>query len=733
MKRNFKLNAFLMALLSTLLFSCQESLDDQGEWYVPGEYHYSLCVPNANDEIQVVLDSISSPIKSIGACPDWASVTVSSSTQGNHPIICIALKDCGPGVMNEADVEILSEKNDKVSLSLKQSIYITDNENSSDEFLADWENMKYVSIYSDQAYKLVPTPWADETITTLPENIRNDVKKKDGWEMAFSFLNRETFDDCNYFALYNRYLGILRVFLYVTNTTTNGSEYSFEVDMGSMLKNNKYPFYHSLAYGIPSNHHSLPNNVNLLGNGIPSQFTFKSFFSPYIAMSSTALSKGWTAFDIDASAYCPKGKNWLESGEQIQIACRTELSQSISLAGSLSANISGKYSSAEQSASAASGVSSMLSTLGALAGDVQNSALAAIEQQVTGNPLDTYFYYAGVACNVAAFAYDFITENPYEEHVIDSMPGKIEMSMTGDIELSGYIKSLASNGISPITLKGSTIKSANPNSNFGKGVWGITTDPVIYVLNDCMVGDASHLNLVVNGNGTYGNSDVEDYHLRMVSFLDPQSVDGVEGVVINNEIFPDASDIKVTYSYGVYPDIPKGHTTKYASLLGLSRPTLKIVEGTEKFVWRSKNGNNKMKYVEVPHTQIMSKKLDETEDNCKVVKQAGADYSYYGKVVNCEGKNFIMEPQVYLPIKKTSQGTVLCDGEIPDFVVLVNLSFKSNGRTFVFSQRYLPEVKMVSCKSTNYLEYLENCCEFIDYPREDAQKAQDILKYIYIK
>ena len=730
MKRNFKLNAFLMALLSTLPFSCQESLDDQGEWYVPGEYHYSLCVPNANDEIQVVLDSISSPIKSIGACPDWASVTVSSSTQGNHPIICIALMDCGPGVMNEADVEILSEKNDKVSLSLKQSIYITDNENSSDEFLTDWENVKYVSIYSDRSYQLVPTPWADETITTLPEYIRYDVKQKDGWEMAFSFMNKETFDDCNYFALYNRYLGILRVFLYVTNTMTNGSEYSFEVDMGSMLKNNKYPFYHSLAYGIPLNHKSLPNNVNLLGNGIPSQFTFKSFFSPYMSISSTALSKGWTAFDIDASAYCP-GNNWLDSGEQMQIACRTELNQSMSLVGSLSANISGKYSSAEQSASAASGVSSMLSTLGALAGDVQNSALAAIEKQVTGDPLDTYFYYAGVACNVAAFAYDYITENKYEEHVIDSMPGKIEMSMTGDIELSGYINSLASNGISPITLKGSTIKSTNPNSNFGKGVWALGKDPVIWVLYDCMLGDVSHLNLVVNGNGTYANTEVENYHLRMVSFLDPESVYGLgeEGVIINDEIFPDASDIKVTYSYGVYPDIPKGHTAKYASLLGLSRPTLKIVDGTEKFVWHSKNGNNTMKYVKAPHTQIMSEKLDEDEKNCKLVKQAGADYYYYGKVVNCDGKNFIMEPQVYFPIKKTSEGTVLCDGEIPDFVVLVNLSFKSNGRTFVFSQRFLPEIELHSYKGA--ADYLEDCCEFIECPREDVQKALDILKYIY--
>ena len=692
MKKSLLKCSLLLMALGVAFVSCNDDISGQDvpDGYVPGEYHYSLCVPNANDERLLVLDSITAPIKSIGSCPDWVVATVAESTQDNHPAVRLALKDCGPGVMNKDDIEILSEYGDKVVLSLTQSLYFVAGDNSSDEFLTDWENAKVVSIYSDRAYQLIPTPWADETITTLPENIRYDVKKKDGWEMAFSFMNRESFDDCNYFALYNRYLGTLRIFYYVTNPATTGSEYAFEVDMGSANKYNKFPFYHALAYGIPSNHTNLSNTMNLLGKNVSSLFTFKSFFSTYKAMSSTALTKGWTAFDIDASAYSPHEKRWVDSDEQLQIACRTELNQTVSLSGSLEANISGKYSSAEQTASATSGVSSTLQTLGSIIGDVQNSALTGIEQIVTGSSINTYCRYIGAVCNVAAFAYDYLTEDKFAENITDSMPGKIEMSLTGDIELSGYIKSLSSNCIAPITLRGTTFKDINKDTHFGQGVWGLNADPVMYIVDDCIIGDTDHFMLRVNGDGTYGNSAVEDYHLRLVSFFDPTSIQ----LNINPELFPDVSDVNIMWNYGVYPNISKGHTSKYAQLMELSRPTLKILDKPTSTIYKSKDSNSP-KYIQASRTEFMSTILEETLDNCDKVKQEDSNYSYYGKLVDCEGKNFMMQPQVYFPITRVGDAIKLCDGEMPDFVVLVSLTFESGGRTYVFSQRFLPEIKFM--------------------------------------
>ena len=729
------LNRFMRLMLLPLagflsFMSCQNEDDTGVEHIIPGEYQYSFYVPNANDEMTILLDSIISPIKKVGNCPDWVTVNVLDDMYDGHPMLKLILKDSGPNTANECEVILESEIGDRVTLSLTQSLYLIDNTNSMEYFLTDWENQDTVSIYSGSAEKSIPTPWADETSTTIPESVRCDVKKKDGWEMAFSFLNNKSFDDVNYFALYNRYLGTLRIFLYVTDVTTNASEYSFEVDMGSSGKKNKFPFYHALAYGIPAGHTSLSNNVNLLGDGVNPLFTFKSFFSPYRSVSSTALIKGWTAFDIDASAYCSADKNWLDSGEQMQISCRTIQKQAISLAGNISANISGKYSSAEQTASASSGVSSMLSTAGSIIGDVRNSALAAIEKTVTGKSLDTYCYYIGAACNVASFAYDYLMSNKYEESVTDSMPGKIEMSMTGDIDLSGYITSFTPNPISSVTFRSSTIKNTNADSHFGQGVWGLESDPVMYVVENCFLGDVNRFNLSVNGDGTYGNPNAEDFHFRMVSFLDPTTIH----VNINKEVFPDISDVSVTWNYGVYPDVEKGHTTKYVSLLGLNRPIVKLIDTNNKYLYRS--GKDE-KYIQLPHTTFMSKVLEENTENCKVVKQAGSDYSYYGKVVNCEGKNFIMQPQVYFPVKNTDIGTLVYDGEIPDFVVLVTVTFKSDGRTYMFSQRFLPEVKLM--KRSEVGEMLDKLNDYSEHGASEAnhtsgnaciQKTLDILSSI---
>lgn len=707
-----QLSTMAMVVASVVGSSLSSCSDNEGkdDLTAPGNYHYQLNIPNANDELTVVLDSISSPVKSIGTCPDWATITVVDSMADGHPILRLSLKRTSPNTMNNAEVVVVSENNDKATLSLNQAFCLVDDDNSADDtFISDWEGLDSIMIYSNGRHQKVNLPWADVSMTTLPSSIRHDVKKKDGWEMAFCILNNEALDDCNYFALYNRYLGTLRIFHYVTNSSTTGSKYSFEVNMGSSGTKNKYPFYHSLEYAIPNNHTSVPNTVNLLGDGVSTPVTFKSFYTPYTAMSSTALSKGWTAFDMDMSAYCPTNNSWLSSGDEMSIWCKTELQQKISLDGTIAANISGKYSSAQQTVSASSGVSSLLSKAGSVIGDVQNSALAAIEQQVTGSSLDTYCYYIGAACNVASFAYDYILESKYKEEVIDSMPGKIEMSMTGDINLSGYISSLASNGVTPLTM--SVKNFAKYNSHMGQGVWNLADDPVIYVVEDRIMGDARRISLTVNDDGTYGNNSVADYHLRMVSFFDPTSIK----LNINTEVFPDVSDVKVICNYGVYPDVAGGHTSKYVNLLNMARPTMKIVkDGEKKTVYQSASSSNKTKYLNLSHTSFMSKQLGETADNCSVVKQTGTNYSYYGRKVMSEGKNFIISPQVYFPYNVTDKDSKIYNGEMPDFVVMVNVSFKSAGRTFIFSQRFLP--KIVTISSTNLktkynelVDYAEKC------------------------
>ena len=688
------------------LQSCSD--DDNGSSYVAGNYFYQLDVPNANDETIVILDSITSGIQSIGVCPEWATLTDADSTVNGHPVLRLSLKRGDANQANSGKIMVTSEKGDQITLSLNRAYTLTDKLNASNKFATDWENMDSVQIFSEGSSRLVNLPWADESVTTLPQEIRHDVKKADGWEMAFSVLNNAGLDDCNYFALYNKYLGTLRIFHYVTNSNTNGSKYSFTVNLGTSGTKNKYPFYHSLAYAIPDNHKSVSNTKNLLSEDLANPSTFRSYFTPYTT--SSTLARGWTAFDIDMSAYCPTNSSWLTSGDEMSIWCKTELEQKISLEGTISANITGKYSSAEaKSVSSSSGVSSLLQKVGGMIGDVQSSSLTAIEKQLTGSSLSTYCRYLGTACNVAAYAYDYIMDNPYRENVIDSMPGKIEMSMTGDIDLSGYITSLATNSVTPLTM--AVKRFADYDSHIGQGVWSLVEDPVVYVSDDRIMGDVRTINLSVLKDGTYGNSSVATNHLRMVSFFDPTSIK----LNINTDVFPDVSDVRVTCEYGVYPSVEAGHTSNYLDLMGITQPTMKIVKDDETTTfYQSQSSKNKTKYLCLPHTQFMATALEETTTNCAVVKQEGADYYYYGRKANTDGKDFIISPQVYFPYTVTDKSSAYSNGQMPDFVVLVTLTFKSNGKSFIFTQRFLPQVKSISFADlkTKYAElqsYSEKC------------------------
>ncbi len=67
-------------------------------------------------------------------------------------------------------------------------------------------------------------PWLGSN-SFLPANLMNDHKKEDGWELLFSNLDQSTYTVQRYFGLYNKYLGILRVFY--LNTENDHSAQKF--------------------------------------------------------------------------------------------------------------------------------------------------------------------------------------------------------------------------------------------------------------------------------------------------------------------------------------------------------------------------------------------------------------------------------------------------------------------------------------------------------------------------
>lgn len=676
---------------SSLLTSCGDDITGTPDTDEPEYMGYDLVIPSTSDSETLILNGYEAPLNVTVADTSWLSYDIGTSADGitevrlyvntvtrNQPrrqIVTIADANGRRGIIN-------------VTLAVD-----AENDLNGDDmmFVSDWENQESVEIYYNRGFSPVKTPWSkDASITNIPESIRDDVKKADGWEMAFSKLGVAELEGANYFGLYNKYTGILRIFYYVSDVWNSGSEYCLEVDMGNKNANVKFPFYNSLNYAIPTSLTAPDVSSDLLGLGSV-HTTFKTFITPYNATSSTALSLGWTAFDLDASGFCPTSTPWKNSNESISLHIKSTQTSLVSLCGELTADINGNFSHIEGStASTSSGVGKVFSQIGSYA-TAGSGVVGAITKAIWGKDISGTIKGIGSACNIVGSISDYILANPYEEKAaVDSMAGKVELAMTGNISLSGKISSDASNSCPPITIRALSFLP----SHFGEGVWSLKKSPVVYLVGDRLIGDVNRFSLQCYGNGKYGIGQglAEKYNLRMVTFLDPESIE----LNINESVFPDITEVEVlAANFGVYPREEKGHISKYRSLLGIRQPTLKISDASTG-VWRSYSENNDLKYHMIPVSSLLSPEMYETESNCSFYAQTGGNYKYYGCLLEEYGKPYIQNPQILLPSTASETEALLYDGEIPDLIVTVVIRFKSNGRTFMFSQRYIPEVKVIT-------------------------------------
>lgn len=163
--------------------------------------------------------------------------------------------------------------------------------------------------------------------------------------MAFSYLNTASLDGVRYFALYNKYSGVLRVYTYLLNPKGEGNELSFMVKMGELSSPDLFPLYHQYEFGIPTCHDfngTLPR-YPVIYDG--QDHTFMTLVTPY--RQSSSLATGWHCFDLDMSAYCPTNRDWLHPERKeakITIYPNTQTIQEVSLFGSIAGDIGGTFS-----------------------------------------------------------------------------------------------------------------------------------------------------------------------------------------------------------------------------------------------------------------------------------------------------------------------------------------------------------------------------------------------------
>ena len=141
-------------------------------------------------------------------------------------------------------------------------------------FLFDWESATYMP---SLPANVVPMPWQG-AVGGIDAGIVGDYKKADGWELVYNSFDNVTSPTINkpgglYFALYNKYRGLLRFYLYIppgTATATSqivhglslfgsGNSQMLNFESGSVI---------SAGTNTPGFAKTNNQQINLLGNWV---------------------------------------------------------------------------------------------------------------------------------------------------------------------------------------------------------------------------------------------------------------------------------------------------------------------------------------------------------------------------------------------------------------------------------------------------------------------------------
>ena len=508
-----------------------------------------------------------------------------------------------------------------------------------DSFLTDWWEQSKVNIRTSGGLTAVETPWGaydgKSTSQDIPTNIRFYNSKASGWEMCFAHLTGS--EDTHWFALYNQKSGVLRVFFYVNDATEFGNELIFDVISENQDKL-KYPLYHMMEYGIPSNHKindgTLSTSANLTSESSSrSTNTWEWFLSAYSKKSSNIkTSKNWHCFDLDMSAYIPGSTNseWIDGIDNdyepyFEIDACSQETSSVSLTGTMTGNISGTmetYKTEVQESSSnptASYASNVLSSIGSMCSSIgmagmqigmfngkKNSTQNPTNVQVVksrqlnddftapwqapaqARPTTTRSAFgigmsaiviAGTLCSITSSIMN-LSIGTTETEYVDTIPSKIDLDVDCDIDLSGSIETWKSNNSAAIEITKGLLEDANDSICLGDGLWSLADDPVVYICRDDVLSSSKQFTVKTESDG-YKFDDFGEDSVRLVCWLDPSSIK----INLNPDRyhFRKTDSVKVNIGFGVAYNRDEGYTDCYRDLLKLdSRPSFKFIENTTK-------------------------------------------------------------------------------------------------------------------------------------------------------
>ncbi|RDC63123.1 hypothetical protein [Adhaeribacter pallidiroseus] len=127
----------------------------------------------------------------------------------------------------EPQIHVISEKLTGVSPTIVASNIGKPNnfvDYAEGQEVFDWENLAYLPLPPNNSS--VPMPWNSRAKMQFSEDIRNDYKKSDGWELYLSSFSTKFREGSLTFSLYNKYRGVLRYYFFIGSGTQKFQDYN---------------------------------------------------------------------------------------------------------------------------------------------------------------------------------------------------------------------------------------------------------------------------------------------------------------------------------------------------------------------------------------------------------------------------------------------------------------------------------------------------------------------------
>ena len=580
------------------------------------------------------------------------------------------------------------------------------NINDKDITAENWRQTEAIYIYdgvgtdvTDEkgrtGYTTVNLPWYEGTKqTNLPEGFCDDITPEMGWEWVANYCGNRSVVNNNFFALYNKYTGILRFFYYMPQGTDTGNDHVWQVSMTDNLATHT-----TIPYGVPDDR-TLTNKaaINQTGSG-----TYMDYITPWVDYRSNdgliVPNDGWWAFDVDLSLTRPET---ISDDDNIKLQMRSWNTNHTSLYSTVEANIDGEMKGSFEGQTKTPLIASSSKGLFGRVGDLVKLGTKvkdAVTNLYSGNVASAIKGGIDLAKNGSSLASGKTKASGGETTgTFDgTFEGTINMMMNGTINTDGVIQGSAPTvGVASPTfyLKDFDTK----NSHLGQGVWNLKKTPVVYRTNYILYELGDDMCLF-----TEFHKD-PDKHLDYMAynqfyFFDPSSIE----VELNPDVFPE-SDIEwmqVDAVCGVRKGMMFNDT--YAQALGIDNSKNDIEKNVYITPLHYFSFNHLLKKIGASNNMTYPYAYNYTDHDaeqmgCVLNKDDPSGFSITWVVGHGAG-NYTIEPFYVVTdnIYHSYYGDV-ADGLVyktPGYEISVSLTVKLKGvdTPFAYSRIYVPEIK----------------------------------------